>query len=253
MIGVYDSGVGGLTVLDFLRDRMPFADIVYLGDTVNLPYGSKPPAFLRERAEGAFDFFKRMNASLLIVACGTISTVVLESAPSSCRFPLLGVARPAVERLQGLGCKKIAILATEASIASGIYERLLARRGVKTLALPCPSFVPLAESGIAPSEDPQITDAVRHALAPLDRFSPDAILLGCTHFSLLGKIIRSLYPYADVVDCSKEVADTVDSERYGKGQGSTSFYVTGSPDAFFRSAQPISDKFRHLTVHQITL
>ena len=251
MIGVYDSGLGGLTVLRYLRQRMPQADLLYLGDTVHLPYGEKPPSLLRNYAEDAFQFFRAHGVSALIVACGTVSTVVLEDRACNDGFPILGVARPAADRLRSLGCKRIALLATEATVASGVYERLLQCPGVKLFSLACPHLVPLAESGRMP-RGRRLLNVLERELHPLRDFSPDAILLGCTHFPLFEEAIAALYPSAVIVDCGRTAAELLDPERYGCGDGRSVYCVTGSPARFHAVAGQLFS-FDAKDLHQIEL
>ena len=253
MIGLYDSGIGGLTVLSHLRKKMKNIDVVYLADTINLPYGQKPPSLLQEYAEGAFSFFKPYKPSALLVACGTISTVVLENQGAKCAFPLLGVVKPAVKRLSQCKSKRIAVLATRASIQSGVFKRLIAPLGAELLLLPCPSFVPLVEAGKTNGSDRQAFSTVKRELAPLFPFRPDAILLGCTHFPLLSDLIRSFFPYADVIDAGKAAADEIAESTPDDGKASVEFFVTGSPLEFLRSARRIFPSTDPSQVHQITL
>jgi glutamate racemase len=231
---------------------MPSADLLYLGDTVHLPYGEKPPALLRKYAEDAFSFFGQRAVSALVVACGTISTVVLETHPPKTDFPILGVARPAAMRLRELRCRRIAVLATAATVASCGYVRLLRELDAEVLQLACPHLVPIAESGTAlPS--PQLMRLVDRELHPLRDFSPDAILLGCTHFPLFSEVIATLYPSAALVDCGRAAADLLDPALYGEGSGQTSYYVTGSADRFRCIAERILPSAITEGVHQIDL
>ena len=253
MIGLYDSGIGGLTALSHLRKRMKSVDVVYLADTINLPYGQKPPSILRKYAEDAFSFFESRKPSALLVACGTISTVVLENQSSKYDFKLLGVAKPAVKRLFSLKSKRIAVLATSASIQSGVFERLIAPLGAELLLLPCPGFVPLVEAGKTKESDPEAFSTVKRELAPLFSFDPDTILLGCTHFPLLTDLIRSFFPCAAIVDAGKAAADEIAETTADDGNASIEFFVTRSPLDFLRSVRRIFPSTEQNQVHQITL
>ena len=252
MIGIYDSGLGGLAVLRYLRERMPKADLLYLGDTVHLPYGEKPPALLQKYAESAVSFFRHRRVSVLLVACGTVSTVVLESAPPKADFPIIGVARPAVERLRRLGCKRIAVLGTAATIKSGGFERLLSELNAEILPLSCPHLVPTAERGdTAPSL--LLTRLVRQELQPLFAFSPNAILLGCTHFPLFSETIAELFPSCALIDCGRAAADLLDPAFYGDGSGKEEYCVTGSAEHFRQVSKGILPGSSSARVHQIDL
>lgn len=254
MIGVYDSGLGGLTVLRSLRKRMPSADLLYLGDTVHLPYGEKPPDLLQGYAEHAFAFFEKHSVSALIVACGTVSSTVLEgNAPPRVRFPIFGVVRPAAERALALGCRRIAVLATEATVRSGAYGRLLSRGHASHLSLACPTLVPLAESGAAGRSDRNFLQRIEAELSPLRAFCPDAVILGCTHFPLFAESIAALYPTSVLIDCGLAALDALAPRLFEVGSGTTAYYVTGSPELFRVSAERMALFDGREAVHQIKL
>ena len=254
MIGVYDSGLGGLAVLHRLRQRMPALDLLYLGDTAHLPYGKKSPSHLLSYARDALSFFEKHSAEAVIVACGTVSTVVLETQRlPRYPFPIFGVARPAAERTLALGCKRIAILATEATIRSGVYQALLTGHGAALFSLACPTLVPIAESSAIDPQNPHLTEAVDRALAPLRDFCPDGILLGCTHFPLFAEIIQRLYPSTVLIDCGAAAADLVSADFARSGHGQTLYCITGSHEAFRRSAERIDPCVSDAAIHKISL
>lgn len=254
MIGVYDSGLGGLGVLRALRKRMPRADLLYLGDTLHLPYGEKPPGVLQNYAEQAFAFFEKQAISALVVACGTVSATVLESGrPCAHRYPIFGVVRPAAERALALGCRRIAVLATEATVKSGVYSRLLRQGRAEQLSLGCPSLVPLAESRAACRSDRRFMREIEAELSPLRDFSPDAIILGCTHFPLFAECIGELYPSAVLIDCGAAALDALPARLFEVGGGKSSYCVTGSPELFRASAERMGLLDGRETVRKVRL
>ncbi len=229
---------------------MPNADLLYLGDTKNLPYGEKPPSLLRRYADAAFSFFEKHSVSALVVACGTVSSTVLESeAPPIFRFPIFGVVRPAAELALSSGFRRIAVLATEATIRSGVYGRLLSRGDAEVLPLACQALVSLAERGAVSPEDRQLVQQVARLLSPLRGFCPDAIVLGCTHFPLFSEIIRGLFPKATQIDCGRTAVDALPPRLCEVGSRSTSYYVTGSASLFSESAGIDA----RVSVHEIKL
>ena len=252
LIGIYDSGLGGLTVLRALRQRMPDVDIIYLADTKNLPYGTKPPAFLQERADIVFSYFKKQGIQLLICACGTVSTVVLEKANSSKDFPILGVARPTIDLLLRSNFGRVAILATEATVKSGVFQSKLACSSSKLLTLPCPALVSLAESGVKPESEGALS-RIAYALSPLVRFHPDAIVLGCTHFPIFTEAIKTIFPTSAVIDCGKVALDTIAPDALALGTGKTTYCTTGSTEQFLRSAKSLFSPAKEDLITQIPL
>ena len=252
MIGIYDSGIGGLTALSRLRSRLTRADLLYLADTAHLPYGEKSPRQIREYARSAFSFLERQGVSQILVACGTVSTSVLEADPILDTLPSVGVVRPAVDRALASGCKRIAVLATSATVASGVFQRLLRASGCSVLPLACPSFVPLIEGGVH-LDDPRLLTHVRTVLAPLLAFAPDAILLGCTHFPILSPLIAGLFPSARLIDSAQTAADSLVYTEEDGEHGETSFFVTDDPARFREAAQAIYPIPAGLTVRKVVL
>lgn len=198
-IGLFDSGVGGLTVLAALRARLPGENILYLGDTARLPYGAKSPATIRRYALQCAEKLVGRGIKMLVVACNTASAVALDAlAQTFPGLPVLGVVEPGA----AAGCAaspsgRIAVIGTKSTIEGGAYQRaILSRRPqARITALPCPLFVPLAEEGL--TRGPIAEAVVAHYLGPIfaDKSSarrPDCLVLGCTHFPLLQETIAAL-------------------------------------------------------------
>ena len=198
-IGLFDSGVGGLTVLAALRARLPGENILYLGDTARLPYGAKSPATIRRYALQCAEKLVGRGIKMLVVACNTASAVALDAlAQTFPGLPVLGVVEPGV----AAGCAaspsgRIAVIGTKSTIEGGAYQRaILSRRPqARITALPCPLFVPLAEEGL--TRGPIAEAVVAHYLGPIfadknNASRPDCLVLGCTHFPLLQETIAAL-------------------------------------------------------------
>src|SRR5579871_1501294 len=186
-IGVFDSGVGGLTVLQALRRRMPHRDFVYLGDTDRVPYGRKPPEMVVEFANGIADFLGSMGIEGLVVACNTASAVALPSLTERCSVPVWGVIDPGVEAATRVTrTRSVGVIGTKGTIGSGAYQRRLEARGLKSWAQACPMLVHVVEEGLAESVEAELL--VRQYLAAKPEI--DALILGCTHYPLLRKVLQ---------------------------------------------------------------
>ncbi|NOZ93252.1 MAG: glutamate racemase [Acidobacteria bacterium] len=242
-IGVFDSGVGGLTVLRALRRRFPGESFLYLGDTARLPYGTKSAATVQRYALNAARHLEEHGVRLLVVACNTASSYALPELAAASSVPVVGVVEPGVRAALALGVRRIGVLGTEGTIRSGSYQSTLAaldgRPEVRAAA--CPLFVPLAEEGWG---DHPVTDQVaRHYLAPLLRWRVQALILGCTHYPLLRPSLeRVAGPDVHLVDSASAVADAVaasfgDTESAGSGE--VHIHLTDASDHFLRVARMI--------------
>ncbi len=217
MIGVFDSGVGGLTVLRALEQRLPRADLLFFGDTARAPYGTKGPATVQHFAVEAVELLRREGATAFVVACHTMSAVALDAihgaAGGASVFDVVSSTVAAVRKLRPAA---VGVLGTRATVGSGVYERALAP--VPVLASACPLLVPLIEEGWA--DRPETKRIVRHYLAPFLRRRVGAMVLGCTHYPLVrATIAAKLGPQVRLVDPSEEVAEAVASAGISDGTG----------------------------------
>lgn len=191
-IGVFDSGVGGLTVLGSIRRHLPSESTIYLGDTARVPYGSKSPEVVVRYARNNARLLLEAGCKLLVVACNTASAHALHVLQEELPIPVLGVIEPGVRMaLSKARGHRIAITGTEGTIASDAYQRQLAEASpdIEVIARPCPLFVPLAEEGWTEGEVPR--KVVEHYLGDL-RDRVDCLVLGCTHYPLLRKTIAEV-------------------------------------------------------------
>lgn len=241
-IGVFDSGIGGLTVLKALADALPAEDFIYLGDTARLPYGTKSNEVIVRYSRENTEFLLAKGIKMLVVACNTSSAVALDAIASQTMVPVVGVIEPgarAAVRASHRG--RIGVIATEATIASGAYtraiQRLSPRSEIYTRA--CPLLVPLVEEGWTDNEVAEMT--VAHYLESLKQSGIDTLLLGCTHYPLLRAMFeRVLGAGVKIVDSATatavEVRDKLRALRLAKraGTGSLSFFVTETPERFVR-------------------
>ena len=241
-IGVFDSGIGGLTVLKALIDALPNEDFIYLGDTARLPYGTKSNEVIVRYSKENTEFLLAKGIKMLVVACNTSSAVALDAIASQTMVPVVGVIEPGARAAAKASRQgKIGVIGTEATIASGAYtraiQRLSPRAEIYTRA--CPLLVPLAEEGWVDNEIAERTVAIY--LESLKQSGIDTLLLGCTHYPLLRDVFaRILGAGVKIVDSATatalEVRDRLRTLRLLKrtGRGSQSFFVTETPDRFVR-------------------
>ena len=206
-IGVFDSGVGGLTVLKALRRRLPHRDFLYLGDTARLPYGRKPTAMVAEFACGITEFLSRFGVEAVVVACNTASAAALPGLREEFPTPIWGVIDPGVEaacRMTRSG--RVGVIGTKGTIGSGAYQRRLEACGLTVWARACPMFVHVVEEGLAASPEAELLAS--HYLA--DRPELDTLILGCTHYPLLREVIqRAVGDSVVLVDSAEVTAEVV--------------------------------------------
>jgi len=242
-IGVFDSGVGGLTVLKALRHKLPHRDFVYLGDTARVPYGRKPAAMVAEFAYGITEFLREAGVEGVVVACNTASSAALPELNKHFDFPIWGVIEPGVEaarRITRTG--KVGVIGTQGTIASGAYQRRLEQRGLTVWARACPMLVHVVEEGLANS--PESGLLLDHYLS--GRADIDTLILGCTHYPLLRDAIeRLLGDSVALVDSGEALAQTVDGSM-GAGPASDRpgrivHFVTGDPLAFAHTSKVIGE------------
>jgi glutamate racemase len=245
-IGVFDSGIGGLTVVSALRDFLPNERIFYLGDTARLPYGGKSTATVERYSVEIATMLLEENCKTIVVACNTASALALSKLEEMSPVPVTGVIRPGAEAaVAATRNGHIGVIGTRATIKSGAYERAIQALdpAVRVTARACPLFVPLIEEGWMESE---ITDrVVRQYLAPLLENGVDTLVLGCTHYPLLrGAIGRFLGDTVTLVDsaqnCATAVTQLLEAEdlRAMPGTpGKLSVALTDPPDAFLEVAR----------------
>jgi glutamate racemase len=240
-IGVFDSGVGGLTVLHECLVTLPHEDFVYLGDGARLPYGPRPLAEVRRFAREIGAYLERRGVKLVVVACNSATAAALPELQTELAVPVVGVIAPeAHAAVQATRNRRIGLLATQATVASGRYEELVRAldAGASVVSVACPRLVPLIEG-----DDPfaeETSAAVREYAAPLKEAGVDTVVLGCTHYPLIRPILQRVFG-RDVTlvfsaeETAREVAETLVRKRIENDQardGASSFLTTGDADAF---------------------
>lgn len=242
-IGVFDSGVGGLTAVRCLRRLLPGEDIVFFGDTARVPYGSRTPEEIHRFARENLDYLLSFGVKAVLVACGTISAIALDDLQDD-GIPVCGVLLPAVEQAVSLTRSgRVGVIATAASIGSGSYQKALKSRGCSVFAAACPQYVTLAEQGRVQPGDPLVEEVTAEYLSPIREAGVDTLILGCTHFPWFHEVIAA-FMGGDValVSCSDAAAAAL-AERLGGGRqtggGRLEIRVSGDPVPF----APLAERF----------
>ena len=245
-IGIFDSGIGGLTVVKALRDRLPNETIVYLGDTARVPYGPKSPETVQRYALELAHMLMQKNAKALVVACNTVSSIALPLLTRKFSIPVIGVIEPGARAaLQATRNRHVGVIGTRATIRSGAYEKALRAAGnnVRVSSRACPLLVPLIEEGLL---DDDVTDQVIvRYLEPLLADRIDTLVLGCTHYPLLSAAIaRVLGGEVTLVDsaenCATAVQETLDRQALrspSTQNGELHVALTDAADSFLNVAR----------------
>jgi glutamate racemase len=239
-IGMFDSGIGGLTVLKEVRSLLPMEDIIYLGDTARVPYGNKSPYTVTRYALETALFLLTKGIKALVIACNTSSALSLAILKKKLPIPVIGVINPAAAAAaRQTTSKKIGVIGTKATVKSMAYERAVRKidRHVQVLSQACPLFVPIVEEGWEDSEVAHLV--VRKYLSPFHTSGIDALVMGCTHYPILQRAIREeLGPDVFIVNTGRETAMEVQKLLGARGllkdsgRGGSSYFVTDSPESF---------------------
>jgi glutamate racemase len=204
-IGIFDSGIGGLTVFKAIAEKFSDANIFYLGDTARVPYGNKSKeTIIRYSLECANFLKKNFDITLLIVACNTASSYAVDLLKSYLNIPVIDVINPGVEyALKISKTKRIGVIGTQATIRSNSYQKLLKEKGAKVFSKPCPLFVPLVEEGRITGKITKLI--IEDYLQEIIDKDIDTLILGCTHYPLLKEEILNLYPNINIVDSTNTI------------------------------------------------
>ncbi|WKZ57494.1 MAG: glutamate racemase [Bdellovibrionota bacterium] len=263
-IGVFDSGLGGLTVFRALRNALPTADLLYLGDTARTPYGSKGEHTILRYSRECADFLCSRSIDALVIACNTSSAIAIEELKKDLPLPVFGTIDAAVgESMRGENAS-IGIIATHATIAKGAYQRSIAQKlpRVEVIAKACPLFVPLVENGIL--SGPVLEATLDLYLAELREKRLSTLILGCTHYPFLRPAFeRYFHGEVRLIDCAdavaREVAGALTQEPWTNKAvtGRSEFYVTDEPSrfdylarVFFEQEQPQAVQVEELATHR---
>ena len=246
-IGVFDSGLGGLTTVRELTRLLPGEDIIYFGDTGRVPYGGRSRDTIIKYARQDVAFLRTFDLKAIVIACGTVSSTALELLKAENPIPVIGVVDPAGQAAaRATRNGRVGLIGTQASIRSGAYERaILARNGeIQVLPQACPLLVPLVENGRFLPGDPVAEIVVGEYLAPLKEAGVDTLVLGCTHYPLLKPLIAAyMGPQVTLIDVGEQCAQAVacrlkeeDALAESRTAGSCRYYVSDTVDGFARLA-----------------
>ena len=240
-IGIFDSGLGGLSVVNALTELLPGEDIVYFGDTGRVPYGTRSRQTIEGYTRQDIAFLQSKNVKLVIAACGTVSSVA-SHVGESCGLPFVGVVKPTAKAaVDATKNKKIGVIGTAATIASGSYSKEIALLDptVQVFGQPCQLFVQMVEEGFIGEDDPIALAVSERYLQPLKEQGVDTLILGCTHFPLLAKVIRKVMGDAvTLIDSGRAtatyVADYLNKQNLlsDQAQGEHAYFVSDRTEAF---------------------
>ncbi len=243
-IGVFDSGLGGLTILDALRRELPREDLIYFGDTANVPYGSKSKVAVTKFSLAIGRFLQSQGVKLIVVACNTASAQALPQLRRQLSVPVMGVIEPGAEKAARTTRNgHIAVLGTEGTVKSGAYVKALLKRRpqARVFQQACPLFVPLVEENW--TAKPAAELIAREYLAPVCQSGADTVILGCTHYPVLKPVLaKILGPQITLVDSASAVAEAVQRflTRRGQaaagGRGRVTVFASDDPARFKRLA-----------------
>ena len=242
-IGIFDSGIGGLTVLKEIIAKLPEENTIYLGDTARVPYGIRSPETVTRYSFENTRFLLSQEIKMLVVACNTASAVSLDAVKKEFPLPIIGVLEPGARAaVAATKTRKVGVIGTEATINSGAYARAIKRLGadIEVFSLPCPLFVPLVEEGWIENDVAELV-ALKY-LAGFKGKRIDTLVLGCTHYPLLKSVItRTMGSGITLIDSAtetaREVADVLGKLKWKKGgQGTVvrKYFVTDTPARFVK-------------------
>ncbi|MEM1283324.1 MAG: glutamate racemase [Chlamydiota bacterium] len=235
-IGIFDSGIGGLTVLKAIQNCCPGHQIIYFGDTAKVPYGEKSSQTIQKYSVSNAEFLLSQGVDILVVACNTATAYALELLKERFQIPLVGVVAPGAKRAVELSKNRhIAVIGTKGTVSSDIYKKEIYRMdpSIKVTSQACPLFVPLVEEGWI--DHPATELIIKEYLTPLLEMDIDTLLLGCTHYPLLSKAIHQhCEGKISIIDSAHACAENVKA-LVGNGKNGldcTKYFVSDDPDKF---------------------
>ncbi len=256
-IAVFDSGLGGLTVVRALQHNLPHETLVYFGDTARVPYGTKTSKTVLQFAVQNCDFLLRFDPKLIIVACNTASALALEDLAPRMPVPIVGVVKPGAEAaVAQCGGRGIAVLATEATVSSEAYPRAIHAIDpmLPVTQRQCPSLVSLIEEGRG-SDDEILRRLLAEYLETVKRLEPAVVLLGCTHYPLVAEAVDDLMPASKVVDSAEATAlasrrklEEMDALSSSTERGRLHCYVSDNPQRF----REVGGRFLGQPIREVT-
>lgn len=245
-IGIFDSGVGGLTVFKEIRELLPAENLLYFGDTARVPYGGKSVQVIQKFSSEIAHFLELQNVKMIVVACNTASALALSKLKSETTLPVIGVIDPGVRAaIKAAGTGIVGVIGTRATINSGAYQERVTRlrSSIRVVARACPLLVPIVEENLLDSEIARLT--LEMYLGDFKKMGISSLILACTHYPLLKPLINELFDgQVTLVDSACETARevkemllarriSIEDVRHGREQ----FFVTDSPESFAAIAE----------------
>jgi len=261
MIGIFDSGIGGLTVVRAIMDELPGYDIIYFGDTARTPYGNKSSSTVIEYSLQNTEFLINQGAKMIVMACNTASSVAYDALKEKFNLPIHEVITPAVNCALDVTKKSIiGVIGTRATISSGIYEKKIKEKNpdAKIYSAPCPLLVPLVEEGWL--KKPETRMIVKKYLHPLKTKQIDTLILGCTHYPVLKSIIQhKAGKRVRIIDSSIAIAQQIktfltsspETDRELSKNANSTFFVSDITPQFEKTAKSVIRQ--HITLKHVTL
>lgn len=240
MIGVFDSGMGGLTAIKQIVKMMPREDIIYFGDTGRVPYGTRSKDTIIKYACQDVRFLLSKNVDAILIACGTVSANALSVLKQTFDVPIFGVVEAAAEKACEItGNGKVGIIGTNATVKSNAYVEHIKsiRPDIDTVSTPCPLFVPLVENGFTGPDDEITRLCVERYLCDIKASGADTLILGCTHYPIIAPVISKVLPGVSLVNTGAEAAVRLFKEIGAKGgEGKIEYYVSDDIASFKAAA-----------------
>ncbi|MEX2600849.1 MAG: glutamate racemase [Balneolaceae bacterium] len=258
-IGIFDSGIGGLTVAKAVANLLPNEQILYFGDTARVPYGIKSEEVIRKYSEQITRFLLRKGVKMILIACNSVSATALESVLKTAGdTPVLNVIEAGADAVVASHFKRVGVIGTLATTSSRAYEKALRERDpdIRIISRACPMLVPLAEEGWIDNEITRLT--LREYLKPLEKEGMEALILGCTHYPLFTPAIRNLIKDKDlkIIDSADSIAaaagnalETLRLRNSSAESGSFQCFVSDRPQRF----QELAERFLGRTIHHIEI
>ncbi|MBE5941590.1 MAG: glutamate racemase [Lachnospiraceae bacterium] len=257
-IGVFDSGVGGLTVVSEIMRQLPGENLVYFGDTARVPYGSKSKNTVLKYSKQIVRFLKTKNVKAIVIACNTASALALDEIAAQLDIPVIGVVKPGAKMaVETTKTGNVGVIGTESTIKSGIYNDYIRELNadITVVSKPCPLFVPLVEEGLL--EDRVTDDIVGRYLRVMKEYKVDSLVLGCTHYPLIsnaierfmGKKVNLVNPAFETAKSLKELLTEKEMLNTDKGKPRYEYYVSDGVDKFISFADNVLPY--HVTTTQI--
>lgn len=245
-IGVFDSGIGGLTVVKAIVESMPNENIVYFGDTAHVPYGTRSPRQVTEYVLADVKFISSFEPKAIVIACNTADSIARCKVEELYSIPVFGVVEPTSRRaVEETKNNKIGVIATSATINSQAYNKAIAKynSSAEVFCTACPLLVPLVENGRFHKGDIVVETVLKEYLDPLVEKGIDTLILGCTHYPLLSDIIQELYPNLNIISSSVVLADTLkqsltENDQLSELQNSSrKYFVSDDAESFETQAK----------------